>query len=1129
MKFFRRILLPVVLLVGHLHAAPLPDEAGMRELLGIADETPFISRFCDVLATLDIDRIPDFHTTLTAGLADGSLPVRHGGAALALTQQRWLDLNPESLLETCAAGRASVPIAMQAKALDSLLKKDLEAALKLYLLIPLNANFGERCEFFSKLSAIDPARAVRFYFETNECERIFDNPLEISFTAWAKRDFNAAWFAANAIENQDKRETSVRILLRHTALIGIDKTCDLLLRIEDPLTRALAAESLIYSSSINLTQAIEIARRLDIPRLWGAFNYPLRGKKPAEAIAILLKALPEDQRVAVLSSYILDKCSYKPTPENTGQLFALIPDETLRDSVRKNILNYGDEDKKLAMDPPQDEQFEALLAGGPVAYREIQDGDKAAALAKAMFKRFPERSLPWALKLDDTSRTYNLRNLADCWPKEKIPTDTPRYLSGKNSGENEFGVLLGHIWLRADPEKAIKTLFSRHPDYFGNFRGNVPFYQILNDMKWDAARVGRLLDEIEDPNGRAIVYREWMVWRMRGFPYDKRLREIIALDDDVARQRAIRDLVYAAMMKPDATVIDLIIAMPDQHSFVRDRILMHYIIETTEDQRYDTGRTEEMIKAIRDESNLLELIESCRPRGSLNLFSQLICVRLAGITPGEARDQFLREFLSSMSSANLLSLAKNSTHPLPRKLALLRLSERPQDEAITAECEALFDALPASYRDPEIDKHWFLRKALLDPATHWTELLARAPSDPEIVRRLPEIFEAWRKKDAAAARRALMAMATEPRLDEFYQKRFHEEARLDPQAAIDHILTGSLERRRHLSRILGIQSEADPRSACFNCLRIPDAGLRHGLLREIIGNWAQKDAAAAIAWTESLPPGPERDAAIPAISSAIYQNNDKLPEDAIRRLFLSRPPAELELMLPFLPHPLRESLEKIRKSRDEGRSTIRALAEIDFETVSVKTLAMPAGDSRNLALLGLLDHALARKKPELIDSLTRELLATDDNGLSETTALTLIDAMELNQLENAIALINRIRPPEVRVAMARRIINRWNAAEYRPTLEKWIRAWPHPRSRHSLAAWYLIELLREGKQNPATLGDHFDRALETAPATIARADLASALLDHRTADALAAAKAIQDPQLQAAVEAWLQAQTPAKD
>ena len=153
-----------------------------------------------------------------------------------------------------------------------------------------------------------------------------------------------------------------------------------------------------------------------------------------------------------------------------------------------------------------------------------------------------------------------------------------------------------------------------------------------------------------------------------------------------------------------------------------------------------------MITAIQDESNLLELIAACRPGSTLNPFSQLICTRLAGITPGESRDQFLREFLSNMSTEKRLLLAKNSTHPLLRKLALERLAERPQDDAISAECETLFAALPASHRDPRIDKGWFLRKALLDPATHWPEVLKRALAEPDIMQRLPEIFGAWQKK-----------------------------------------------------------------------------------------------------------------------------------------------------------------------------------------------------------------------------------------------------------------------------------------------------------------------------------------------------------------------------------------------
>ena len=189
MKFFHRVVLPIVLLAGHLQAAPVPDEARIRDLLGGTSQTSFVVKFCELLASLDASQIPGFHASIAAELGKENQSTPHRRTALTLTEQRWLDLDPKGLLETCAAGRASISLQMQAQALDSLLKKDLEAALKLYLILPLNADFGERCDFFSRLSAIDPARAVRFYFETNECERTFDNPLEISFTAMGEARF----------------------------------------------------------------------------------------------------------------------------------------------------------------------------------------------------------------------------------------------------------------------------------------------------------------------------------------------------------------------------------------------------------------------------------------------------------------------------------------------------------------------------------------------------------------------------------------------------------------------------------------------------------------------------------------------------------------------------------------------------------------------------------------------------------------------------------------------------------------------------------------------------------------------------------------------------------------------------
>ena len=880
-----------ILLGGVLSAAPVPDDARVRDLLGVPDRIVFLAGFGEVLAALDASNIGAFHQTLTAGIEKEEVPVRHAPDAVKGVEQRWAKLDPKGFLEACAARKRQFSAEAQNEAMNALLKTDRELALRLFLRVPLYEKFAARCQFYERLAAVDPERAVRFFFETSERDRIFANPLEISFRAWARRDFNAAWAAALRINEETWSRPARNTVLNHAASQGIDQACALLASIPDPSARDEAAGDLIHlGQSIKAPQAIEIAKRIDSLRVWRDLACSEHLGKPVDAVRKLLEVLPPARRVPVIAALIREKSFSKSGPAQVEELYALIPDEHQREAVRRVVAGrMEDDDTPLEM-APAELQFEELLAGGHHAYKAILDGDKAAALAKAMFQKFPERSLPWWMQLDRDTRSYLMPDLAAAWPAAKLAADTPRFLASASALENEFGTALGRRWLKEHPEIALVVIFSDHARYAETFQQSIAFYRLKGELQWEPAKIEKLLDQIRDPKGQAIARREWLLECFRGMPVSEALHRIVTLRDEGDFRRAANMVVSRWLHVRNAPeAFNQILAIPAEYGDARDRILAIAADQITDYREVDASRLPDILTAIQNPAVRLKVMAEIRDTSAVRPHAERLVGLLATMKPCAARDQLLGSYLGEIPAADALGFARRTDQMLIRRLILGRLVASEFTAAEIAECEELLASLPAAHRDGRVADRWFVRQAKLDPAAKWPEVMTRLAADASFLPLACEVLSVWRKKDLPAALNAVIATGPAPGFVEWLPDMIRSSARENPPKAFEDLLARPLRVHRELGGVVDVWLESDPRAACAACLRIEDSSIRQDSLRRGLAVWARKDPAAATIWVRGLPPGMERDQAFSGLAAALPAGQNPLADDLTSGESLDRP------------------------------------------------------------------------------------------------------------------------------------------------------------------------------------------------------------------------------------------------
>ncbi len=196
-------LLPVTITAGEV---PKPDEA-----LAKPTEIEFLTAISAQIDGLETEQIPAYRKLLSLSSDGSASRIR---STTEMLDHHWAEKAPQALLETVATGKARASNEAQGTALRWLLHHDIEASIRYYLITPAYEDFSEHCQFYRQLSAIDPPRAVRLYFESPDQYRTFSNPLEIAFEAWAKRDFPTAWSEAERIGDTKKRREIHSLLVK---------------------------------------------------------------------------------------------------------------------------------------------------------------------------------------------------------------------------------------------------------------------------------------------------------------------------------------------------------------------------------------------------------------------------------------------------------------------------------------------------------------------------------------------------------------------------------------------------------------------------------------------------------------------------------------------------------------------------------------------------------------------------------------------------------------------------------------------------------------------------------------------------------------------------------------------------
>lgn len=204
-----------IALASLLFLIPVPDASGEfpkpDDALAKPSEIEFLTAISTQIDGLKSEQIAPYHAHLA--LPSGALPSRIR-TAKDLLEHHWAEIAPQALLEAVATGKALASNEAQGSALRGLLDHDIETAIRYYLIIPAYEDFGEHCDFYRHLSAIDPPRAVRLYHESPDQYRTFRNPLEMAFEAWAKQDFPAAWGEATRIDNEKNRRSIFHLLVK---------------------------------------------------------------------------------------------------------------------------------------------------------------------------------------------------------------------------------------------------------------------------------------------------------------------------------------------------------------------------------------------------------------------------------------------------------------------------------------------------------------------------------------------------------------------------------------------------------------------------------------------------------------------------------------------------------------------------------------------------------------------------------------------------------------------------------------------------------------------------------------------------------------------------------------------------
>ena len=155
--------------------APEAGSDQMRTMLAQPEKIRFLADFSEWIESRPAGKIAAVHAALCKGVKDGTLPDRHAREARELTEQRW--------------------------------------------------------------SQIDPKGLVNLYLDSRERDNRSIEILAVAFQEWARREPEAAWTRARAIEGEDWRRTACVEVIRETSRAGTEKIRALIKAIPDLIER----------------------------------------------------------------------------------------------------------------------------------------------------------------------------------------------------------------------------------------------------------------------------------------------------------------------------------------------------------------------------------------------------------------------------------------------------------------------------------------------------------------------------------------------------------------------------------------------------------------------------------------------------------------------------------------------------------------------------------------------------------------------------------------------------------------------------------------------------------------------------------------------------------------------------
>ncbi len=830
-----------------VHSAPSDRE--LKEMLDTADRTRFSGAFCIMLRGLPPAEIPAFRKHLTDGLLEQGFPRRHAWQALGLTDTRWAETDPDGYLKACKDGLKEVPVAGRITALRQCLKSGVKPALDAFN--DLGRPTDLSLVFLPELAASDPEAALTELTTRQTPPAGLDHAV---LKAWAAKDVAAAWnaiprFPKLASPESYPSETTIRRGIVLAAAATKDPAAALALASDlSPTERAAAVSRAIERCTVPET-ALALARAVDTETVWRAFAVNVRYGADDETLRKLLEILPENHRRAALTELF----THDRFPDEPAARFAtripLLPDSTLRRDMFAAA---------MAVRPVHEHRLPVNLAeAGSVIMPDLLATPGTfpdlGPLTIAMVQRGQTTGVADYLSHSRAAgdRDATIHELAKVWPRKRLATDAIRFLKDSVKAVRRLGEDLSCALISSDPVTAFQALspISGESEEADSAISRATD-ELISSAGKDPAKVEALLKTLPDVTRRERALRRFTVSRMALLPPAEAFASFRTLieNNTPSELRTYANAYTQIASRPEPEFDALINSLPDKFVSHRDELL------TDRSEMYLSNGMEReglaALRGIRDENQFTENLSRilADPRKYPLSDWETVFTIIAGRADSNKSNALLDRAVQSMieSDANAaIALAEHTDNPAIRN-ALARELEKPENRRPNiAEAEDWFKAVEMGLDKPQ-GKQLAIKAvnemARTNPAKALRDLLQTGPSALRSEFVLP-IADALMVRDPEAAFRLYLA---------------------EPSLLADR-----------LASILSRWAHTSPAQATKASLGLSNPTHRAQALQVALSRWLETDESAALGWTRSLPPGPDRETCLNHAANFFHQTQPR--------------------------------------------------------------------------------------------------------------------------------------------------------------------------------------------------------------------------------------------------------------